>query len=293
MYRKRFGNTTFKKKFVKRFKSKRSFNKRKYSSRRFTKPTKKQTIKYNKLEDMIRNKVVYRKFEALGQVTGLTNGGDIAGFVNVETCFENSDLKAFVSEYSEFSISSLDIYYVHRDCRIEVSHRKPAGGLIDVNINYTGADPRALFTKTSFSGPSPVTLKQKFNFTATHKYNRTSPWFNVTDFLSIGINSANKLNYLPEVPWIFAKAHSVDSYVFHRIIVNVACRNFKTAKSGFTGLAMNRADGIVNTRLAVNPLLSADDAKYLLDKQLIKSAPTVVRVDTTDRMMIETPAKLN
>ena len=35
----------------------------KYGNRRFSKPTYKQTIKYGKLEDMIRNKVVVRKFD--------------------------------------------------------------------------------------------------------------------------------------------------------------------------------------------------------------------------------------
>ena len=64
MFKKRYGKRAFKKKFTRKFPArKRTFNKTKYGNRRFSKPTFKQTIKYGKLEDMIRNKVVVKKFD--------------------------------------------------------------------------------------------------------------------------------------------------------------------------------------------------------------------------------------
>ena len=184
MFKKRYGKRAFKKKFTRKFPArKRTFNKTKYGNRRFSKPTFKQTIKYGKLEDMIRNKVVVKKFDHFktfkeeAELKGKPIDLDIKGSLN------SRDVKFFISEYTEFSLTSIVVQYVCVNLVMTTGHIDlESYGVVGNQAFNKTAEHLLKFGKVITAGPNPVKFKQKFVLSATHKYNRTSPWVDVKTF---------------------------------------------------------------------------------------------------------------
>lgn len=272
MFKKRYGKRAFKKKFTRKFPvRKRTFNKTKYGNRRFSKPTFKQTIKYSKLEDMIRNKVVVKKFTAYH--TERLKGSTMTKLTfNVEEMFETTDIKYFISEFTEFSLTSFVIQHTCLDTTVVATHidkqsmENHKKGLIQTPI-----EKLLTFPKTFVAGPMPAKFKQKFNLAATHKYNRTSPWMDVKTFLSYPSGKTDYSTLFPDLPYTQASnlPTSQLGQIFIAVTFTISCRNYKTDKIGFSGLSSNHAEGLVNLYTANKNYVSDADAALLLTSQIV------------------------
>ena len=293
MFKKRYGKRAFKKKFTRKFPArKRTFNKTKYGNRRFSKPTFKQTIKYGKLEDMIRNKVVVKKFDFERIFTTFLPGNKKANLA-IKELLDSKEIKYFISEYTEFSLTSIVIHYVCVNLVLSTGHVDyQSNEKIDDKAFNGSAKDLVKFKKVITAGPNPVKFNQKFVLSATHKYNRTSPWVDVRTFLSTSNEHLDVTTLLPEVPYTTSEVLSTSnaSRLHARITFTISCRNYKTDKVGFTGLAGNRAEGLVNMAMGKKDYVDGKDTDTLISEQYLN--PDKMR-SAEQTMQIETPIRLH
>lgn len=291
MFKKRYGKRAFKKKFTRKFPArKRTFNKTKYGNRRFSKPTYKQTIKYGKLEDMIRNKVVVRKFDFEKNYNQFVEGNAQVN-LSIKRLLDSKEIKFFISEYTEFSLTSIVIQYVCVNLIMAASHIDyQSNEMVDDKMFDKIPSHLLTFKKIVTAGPNPVKFTQKFVLSATHKYNRTSPWVDVRTFLSTSNEQLDFSTLLPELPFTTAERLSISntSRLHARVIFTVSCRNYKTDKVGFTGMAGNRAEGLVNMATGKKDYVDEKDTDTLISEQYLN--PDKVG-KSTPRMQIETPIR--
>jgi hypothetical protein len=291
MFKKRYGKRAFKKKFTRKFPArKRTFNKTKYGNRRFSKPTYKQTIKYGKLEDMIRNKVVVRKFDHTKAFTSFEKPAEPLD-LEIKGSLDTIDIKSFISEYTEFSLTSIVVQYVCVNLILTTAH---------IDIDSYGAVNNQAFNKTAdfllkyekvvTAGPNPVKFRQKFVLSATHKYNRTSPWVDVKTFLTSPSGYIDFTTLLPELPYTTAEklSTSTTSYLGVKVTYTVSCRNYKTDKVGFTGMAGNRAEGFVNVAMAKKDYINRSEASTMIKEQYLnpekmRIAEQAMEIETSNR----------
>lgn len=293
MFKKRYGKRAFKKKFTRKFPvRKRTFNKTKYGNRRFSKPTFKQTIKYGKLEDMIRNKVVVRKFEFEKNYKAFAEGNAQVNLA-IKQLLDTKEIKFFISEYTEFSLTSIVIQYVCINLLLAASHIDYQSSELNEKDTYDKTPAHLLkFKKIITAGPNPVKFTQKFVLSATHKYNRTSPWVDVRTFLSTSNEQLDFSTLLPELPFTTAEVLSTSnvSRLHTRITFTVSCRNYKTDKVGFTGMAGNRAEGLVNMATGKKDYVDKEDTATLITEQYLNPDKMIKK---ENRMQDETPIRLH
>lgn len=290
MFKKRYGKRAFKKKFTRKFPArKRTFNKTKYGNRRFSKPTYKQTIKYGKLEDMIRNKVVVEKFGSSKAFTSFEDKKPLD--LAIKETIDSKAVKSFISEYTEFSLTSIVIQYVCVNLVMSTGHidLESFGVIGDPAFNKT-AEYLLKFGKVITAGPNPVKFTQKFVFSATHKYNRTSPWVDVKTFLTSPSGHIDFSTLLPELPYTTAEklSRSDTSRLGVKMTYTISCRNYKTDKVGFTGMAANRAEGLVNIAFAKKDYVDEADTGALITEQYLNPDKMI---NKGNRMQIETPIR--
>lgn len=291
MFKKRYGKRAFKKKFTRKFPArKRTFNKTKYGNRRFSKPTFKQTIKYGKLEDMIRNKVVVRKFDHMKTIKEEAELKKPIDF-DIKGSLDSRDIKFFISEYTEFSLTSIVVQYVCVNLVMTTGHIDfESYGVIDDQAFNKTAKHLLKFGKVITAGPNPVKFTQKFVLSATHKYNRTSPWVDVKTFLTSPSGGIDFSTLLPELPYATVErlSSSTTSYLGLKVSYTISCRNYKTDKVGFTGMAGNRAEGFVNVAMAKKDYINKSEAGSLLKEQYLNPDKMI---SAGHSMEIETPVR--
>ena len=291
MFKKRYGKRAFKKKFTRKFPArKRTFNKTKYGNRRFSKPTYKQTIKYSKLEDMIRNKVVVKKFNSSKAFTSFEDPKPLD--LAIKESIDSKQVKSFISEYTEFSLTSVVIQYTCVNLVLTTGHldNESYGALLSGAFNKT-AEHLLKFGKVITAGPNPVKFTQKFVLSATHKYNRTSPWINVKTFLTYPSGHIDFTTLLPELPYTTAEKLSISNAgrLGVKMTYTISCRNYKTDKVGFIGMAANHAEGLVNTSFAKKNYISRSEAGSLITEQYLNPDKMGIPIQS---MQIETPSRV-
>ena len=271
MFKKRYGKRAFKKKFTRKFPArKRTFNRTKYGNRRFFKPTYKQTIKYGKLEDMIRNKVVVKKFNSSKAFTSFEDKKPLD--LAIKESLDSKQVKSFISEYTEFSLTSIVVQYVCVNLVMTTGHVDfDSYGVIDNQAFNKTAKHLLKFGKVITAGPNPVKFTQKFVLSATHKYNRTSPWVDVKTFLTSTSGNIDFTTLLPELPYTTVErlSSSTTSHLGVKVTYTISCRNYKTDKVGFTGMAANRAEGFVNVAMAKKDYINSSETGTLIKEQYI------------------------